>query len=298
MRSAPAMASLALALALAACSSVPRVGALVAPAEPEGRPRGETLVGVSASHQLVRFDAGTPRTMASKAAIAGLEEGDALVGLDWRASRRELLGLGIRGRLYVIDAATAKAQQVLVPAGEEVALVGNEFGFDVEPLSGRARIVSDVGMNQRISAETGAAVDSDPGEPGLQPDGPLRYAPGDEFEGRPPRLLAIASSPAGVVYGIDARNGTLVTLGSGPGAEPVVSPIRGRLFTVGHTGLAEVERVGFAISAATGAGYAAFTPSGAKESRLYLIDLSNGRATFLGTIAAGEPLRALAVLPR
>lgn len=290
--------ALPLALCLAACSSVPKVTSFAAPAEPEGRPRGETLVAVTASQQLLRFDAGTPGTIASRAPIAGLEEGDGLVGIGWRAARRELIALGSRGRLYVVDAASAKAAQILPPDGSTIPLHGNEFGFDVDSRTGRVRVVSDQGMNLRISPETGQAIDGDPQSEGLQPDGALRYPTGDENEGYPPRLLAIASSAAGVTYGIDTRHGTLVTLGSGPGDAASVSPNAGRVHTVGSIGIGQVERIAFDISAATGAAYAAFTPGDAKQSRLYLIDLTNGRATFLGSIAAAEPIRALAVLPK
>lgn len=290
--------ALPLALLLAGCSSVsvPRLPAL-APSEPEGAPRNETIVAVTASQALVRFDAGTPRTIAARAQVSGMEPGDGLVGIDWRAARREVIGLGIRGRLYVIDAATGKAAQVLPPDGSTITLAGDEFGFDIDPRSERIRVVSEAGMNVRASPETGLVMDADPATEGIQPDGPLRYAPGDEHEGQAPRLLAIAFDPAGTLFGLDARSGKLVTLGAAAGDPVAISPNSGRLFTVGATGLAEAERIAFDISP-SGAGYAALTPGGAKESRLYLIDLASGRARFLGTIAAGEPVRALAVVPK
>ncbi len=62
-------------------------------------------------------------------------------------------------------------------------------------------------------------------------------------------------------------------------------------------GVGQSSRVSFDISDVNNAAYAAFVRLGSKDSRLYSIDLKSGTATFLGTIAGGQAIRGMAIVP-
>ena len=87
-----------LALALGACSLLP--------AQPEGSPRKQHILAVTADNQLLRFNAGQPGHILASRAITGLTAGDTLLGIDFRVANGQLFGLGSRGQLYRIDPET------------------------------------------------------------------------------------------------------------------------------------------------------------------------------------------------
>jgi hypothetical protein len=266
--------------------------------EPEGAPRKETILAVTESHQLVLFNAGTPGLIASRKPLYGLEAGDAVVAMGYRGSGA-LYALTRGGRLYAIDANAATARQI----GTEpmaVSLDGAEFGLAFDPVVDRFRVMSDRRQNLRVHPDTAAVFDTDPDEPGIQTDRSLTYFTDDPHEGGLPRIVALASmynreERATTLFAIDSRQDALVTVGTRGGYSPAVSPNSGRLFTVGALGLGEVERAALDVAGSGGVAYAAYTGRGAKASRLYLVDLTSGKATLLGAVAAGEALRAIAI---
>jgi hypothetical protein len=285
---------LAVAFALAGCA--------VTEAETEGPPRKETLVGVTEGNRLVRFNGGQPQKATVVGAVTGMQPGESVVGIDYRVARGVLFALGSTGRLYTVDAKTAKATAV-GGAPLAVALSGNEFGFDFNPAVDRIRIVSDSGQNFRGHPDTGAAVDSDANTPGVQGDGKLAYASADANAGKPTRVVA-----AGYTYNkqndkittndaIDAATGSLVMQGTREGAAPAVSPNTGQLFTVGALGIGSFARAHFDISDVNNAAYLGADVDGRRGTRIYSVDLATGKATFIGTVGGGERLRGLAIEP-
>lgn len=268
--------------------------------EREAVPRKETILAVTESHQLVRFNAGTPGLIASRKPLYGLEAGDTVAAMSYRGPGA-LYALTRGGRLYTIDTNAGTARQV----GTEqlaVALEGAEFGLAFDPVVDRFRVMSDRRENLRVHPGTAAVFDTDPDEPGIQTDRRLAYAPGDPNEGQAPRIVALASTHnredrVTTLFAIDSRADALVTVGTREGYASAVSPNSGKLFTVGALGLGESERTALDIAGPRGPAFAAFSRKGAKDSRLYLVDLASGGATLLGTVAAGEALRAMAVIP-
>ena len=286
--------ALSLAALLAACVTVP--------AEVPGPPRKESIVAVTAQHELIRFNAGQPQKVLQRQRITGLQGGEALVGIDYRIARGVLFGLSDQGRLYTLDLATGAARQVgTVPAA--LPLAGPLFGFDFNPAADRIRVVGNAGQNLRLHPDTGAVVDGDAAQPGLQGDPTLHYAPGDMHAGKPPAVVAAAytynkqDETITTNYAIDRRWGTLVMQGSKEGTTPVVSPNTGRLFTVGALGMGELGDAAFDIADVTGAAFAALRPLSGGRTQLVLIDLASGRAERIGTVADGAPLRGLAIEP-
>ncbi len=270
--------------------------------EPDGTPRKEIIYGVTAGNQLISFNAGQPRRLLSKKPLSGLQSGEQMLAIDYRVAKGMLYGLGGSGRLYTINTGSGAVTQV----GQGtfgVALNGAEFGFDFNPTVDRIRLVSNSGQNMRLHPDTGAVVDSNANEPGIQVDGNLVYAAGDPNAGKPAQIAAAAytynkvNDKITTNYAIDSRLGLLVTQGTREGVTPAVSPNTGQLFTVGSLGVAGSERVAFDIADSTGAAFAAFTQAGATQSRFYLINLDTGATTFLGTIGGGEAVRGISFEP-
>ena len=214
------------------------------PAEPDNAPRKEIFYAVTASNQLISFNAGQPQKILSKKPLSGLQAGEEIVGIDYRVAKGVLFALGRSagdGRLYTIDTGSGKATQV----GSGVLAVkpeGDEFGFDFNPTVDRIRVVSNTGQNMRLHPDTGAVVDSNANEPGIQTDGKLVYAAGDVNAGKSPAVVAAGytynkvNKKITTNYAIDAATESLVTQGTKEGTTPAVSPNTGQLFTVGKLG--------------------------------------------------------------
>ena len=175
-----------------------------------------------------------------------------------------------------------------------------DWGFDFNPTVDRIRVVNDAGYNLRLHPDTGAVVDGNPNEPGVQFDGRLAYDAADANAGKTPAIVAAGytynkdNDKITTNYALDGRQGVLVHQGSKEGVQPVVSPNTGRLFTVGSLGVGSFERATLDISDVSNAAYAAITAEG--KSAWYRVDLATGRATRIGTIAAG-PVVGAAIEP-
>lgn len=274
--------------------------------EPEGPLRKETIYAVTANLDLIKFNAGQPRRILEKRTVTGLPKGETLLGVDYRVARGVLYALSGTAsgsaRLYTLDTTTGALTPVgIAPAA--IALTGSLFGFDFNPAADRIRVVSDTGMSLRLHPDTGAAVDGNPAIEGLQPDTALSFATGDVNFGRSPAVVA-----AGYTYNkkdeklttnfaIDRRLGALLRQGSVEGVLPVVSPNTGLLATIGSLGLGELTDASFDIADVSGAAFVAVRTPGDNRSRLFLIDLSTGRAQALGTVGDGTALLGMAVEP-
>lgn len=272
--------------------------------EPDLPPRKEQFLAVTMSNQLVGFNAGQPGKILSKKALVGLQNGENILGIDFRMSKGVLYALGSvngQGRLYTIDTSTGRATQIGAPLA--VALEGDEFGFDFNPTVDRIRVVSNTGQNLRLHPDTGSVVDSDPNQPGLQLDGKLVFDAADINAGKPASVMAAAytynkvNDKITTNFAIDGQLGLLLTQGSREGVAPAVSPNTGRLFTVGKLGVGTSQRVSFDITDSTNTGFASFTRAGAGDSKFYLVNLETGAATFFGTIGGGEAVKGIAFEP-
>lgn len=270
--------------------------------EPEGPPAKEFVWALTQDHQLMRFNSGQPRRILERKPVTGLGAGESLLGIDYRVSHGVLFALSNQGRLLTIDTATGAARQVGQPGGAW-PLNGKVYGFDFNPAVDRIRVVNEAGLNMRLHPETGAQVDSDSAAPGVQADPSLAYAPNDVNAGKAPRVTAAAytyntrDEKITTNYAIDEALGTLVTQGSIEGVQPAVSPNTGRLFTVGTLGLGPLSGVSFDISDVNNTPLVSAVLAGQSTTRLYRLDLATGKATLLGTVDRGQPLRGLAIEP-
>lgn len=282
-----------LTVLLSACAGLAKVG--------EGPARKESVVAVTATNQLIRFNAGQPSRLLSSVALSGLQPGETVLGIDYRVVKGQLYALGSSGRLYRVDAASGAASAVGGPI--PVPLTGTEYGVDFNPTVDRVRVVANTGQNLRLHPDTGAVVDGNAALDGLQTDGLLRYTDGDLNAGKAASVVAAAytynktDEKVTTNYAIDANFGTLLMQGSMEGVQPVVSPNTGLLRTVGALRAGSFQRAAFDIADVSGAAFAALTGAGDKGSRWVEIDLKTGAAKTLGTIGGSEPVRGIAIEP-
>lgn len=285
----------ATAALLAACASGPSE-----PTEPLGPLAKETIYAVTAVNQLlVQFNAGQPQKTLSSKPLTGFLAGDKLVGIDYRVAKGQLFGLGASGQLYRIDTKTGALSAVGAPSAlpKEGA---TEWGFDFNPTVDRIRVVNDAGFNLRLHPDTGAIVDGNPNEPGVQLDGRLAYDAADVNAGKTPAVVAAGytynkdNDKITTNYALDGRQGVLVHQGSKEGVQPAVSPNTGKLWTVGSLGIGLFDKATLDISDLSNTAYSAVTAGG--KSTWYRIDLATGKATRIGTVA-GEALVGAAIEP-
>lgn len=289
------------ALTLAAIAAATLAGCASMPAEQMGAARAEKAVAITAGHQLIKFNAGQPQKILSSVAVKGLAAGEVILGIDYRISKDTLYALGSSGRLYTLNEDTAQLTPVGI-ANFAVKLEGTMFGFDFNPTVDRIRVISNTAQNLRLHPDTGGVVDSNPNVDGVQIDGLLTYAAGDANFGKKPSIVGAAYSynkadtKITTNYALDAATGALVTQGSREGTTPAVSPNTGQMFTVGKLGV-NFEDSAFDIQALSDVAFAALSGKELKGTRLYTLDLKTGAAKFIGTVGAGESIRAMAMEP-
>lgn len=257
---------------------------------------------VTADHELIGFRADAPENVTSRLALSGLRDGEQILGIDYRVAYGVMYALVSSGRIATVDVASGELHAV----GEhvfELALDGERFGFDFNPAADRIRIVSESGQNLRAHPETGALVDANPEQEGMQPDGTLHYAEGDASAGSEPVIAAAAytynpdDDKLTTNYAIDLASAQLVRQGSFEGRQPVVSPNTGQLHTVGALGIERLVDAHFDISDVSNVGLAVFSTEAHPRPVLYRLDLDSGMAHVVGVIGEGEALSGFAIAP-
>jgi Domain of unknown function (DUF4394) len=248
---------------------------------------GQTLYAVTTDNRLLQFDSENPCTILSDQFITGLQDDEAIVGIDFRPATGQLYGLGSSNRLYIISTATAVATAVGVDPFV-IPIQGKAVGFDFNPTVDRVRIITNTGQNLRAHPDTGAIVGFDTN---------LAFAVNDANEGVQPLAVGAAyTNPDNdpltgtTLYDIDARLDILATQNP---------PNSGTLNTIGTLGFSTNVLAGFDI-APSGIAYASLKvnkkSSGGEcgRSQLVSINLTNGTATSLGFIGSDNPIRGLA----
>jgi len=241
--------------------------------------QAETLIGLTTTNMLVRFDSSTPTNAASPVLVQGLMgSNERLIGLDLRPATGALYGLSDAGRLYTLNSTTGMASFVAALMADPsdssspfTALAGTSFAVDFNPVpdlgqtAASLRVMSNSGQNLRINVNAAAAG---------------RTTTDGMLNGATTRLDAVAytnndRNPATgtALFGIDASTDMLYRVGT---------PNNGDTIAVGSLGVDTSGVAGFDISGATGMAYAALTDGDTGKSMLYTIDLMTGAATALG----------------
>lgn len=294
-RSIPTLVAIGLCATtfVSACDSDGGTEGLTGPGENVAR--GASIFAIDDQNRLVAFGRQNPTVAATVLNVTGLQGGETIVGIDFRANAaatadRRLYALTTASRLYTVDttsgAATAVAATPFTPA-----LAGASFGFDFNPQADRLRLHSDQDQDLRLNQLTGtvAAIDT-----------VLTYTAGDVNAGQNPAIVAtaytnsVAGATATDLFAIDSDRDVLVFL---------ASPNSGRLATRGALGVNTTSAAGFDIvgpgvlASFAGTAYATLTTAGQNRSRLYTVNLISGAATLVGDVNHSRPLLGIAVTP-
>lgn len=251
-----------------------------APAQAPG-----TVAGVTDSGRLITFNNASPQKLCTTAAISGLQASESVLGIDTRPLDGALYALGSSGRVYTLNLSTAAAtlKSTLAPATGDAftALSGSDFGVDFNPIPDRLRVVSSNGQNLRINVDTGDVITDSPLNPAGLSVTASAYT--NSFVGAGTTTL----------YGLDTVNDQLVIQG-----QPPSNPNLGVLTPVGPLGVGDVQAIaGFEISGVNNMALAAVTIGAATTSELHMLNLTTGASTRVNSIAGGERVRGLALVP-
>ncbi|GLC23592.1 DUF4394 domain-containing protein [Roseisolibacter agri] len=254
---------------------LPALGLLLAGTAAEAQYTVYGVTNVAGQQQLVSFSSATPGAVTTLGAT-----GANLTGIDFRPANGLLYGYD-GSRVYTVSLTTGAATLV----GDIDDLTGGAGGVDFNPVADRLRLVDGAGTSLRVNVDASTTI----------VDGSLAYAAGDPNAGSSPFVTAVAytNSVAGAasttLYGIDTRNGTLVT---------VNPPNNGTLNTVGSLGLGTLSAInGFDIVTVGGTNTAFFAALGAGSiSNLYTVNLGTGAATLVGAVNAGGGLAGIAAV--
>jgi hypothetical protein len=234
---------------------------------------------------VITFDSADPGNLISSKFL-GTSDSDSILGIDVNVANGNVIGINTRGGngyRYRIDPITGGVTNFpFNTPPHAIDLNGASYGVDIDPTTGRIRVVSDV--NQNAVAGIGVAVPTVYGTN-------LFYGVGDVNVGKDPNIVDIAYSNnvSGALttqlYGIDSGLDILVAQAGNAGT----------LTTIGALGVNVVSMGGFDISPLGGLAYAALLPAGSSQSSLYSIDLATGAATPLGVIGGGLFISAMTV---
>jgi hypothetical protein len=220
--------------------------------------------GVSLNNELLIFNPASANPTLVAKAITGLQNGENILGIDFRPVNGQLYGLGSSSRLYTINASSGVATQVGT-AAFTTALSGTSFGFDFNPTADRIRVVSNTGQNLRLNPIDGTVAFV---------DAPLTAT--GQFVNGAAYTNNVAGASTTVLYDINSQTGKLYK------QDP---PNDGTLTEVGSLGITVDAANGFDISAKSGAAYAVLTVGGA--TKLYTVNLTNGATAPIATFTQG-----------
>lgn len=245
----------------------------------------EMIYALTTQNSIAVFDSSSPSIITDGGSVRNLPGSVDLEAIDYRPATGDIYLLDDMENVYTFDPVSFDATLVgtFTPR-----IPGLSFAFDFNPafMGGQfARIITDTNDNRVISGDTGQYL-----PPVEKTD--VFYAAGDPNEGVDPNIAGIAytNSVFGATstqqYGIDSSLGVLTTVANNAGT----------LETVGSLGVSPLtNELGFDISGQSGIAYASL--QNGPNSMLYTVDLSTGAATSLGTIAAGDLIRSLTVVP-
>ncbi|MEO8061807.1 MAG: DUF4394 domain-containing protein [Pseudomonadota bacterium] len=242
-----------------------------------GRVPVATVFALTSDNHLVSFKPLTPGTFDTDVAVTGLVGGEAIVGMDVRASNGTLYALTDGGHIYSVDTTTgAVSGSVTLSA----PLAGAHFGVDFSPVDNLLRVQSDSGQNLRVDVDTGTVS----ADGALNPGTP--QVVGTAFNAN------FAGTLTSTQYAIDlAAGGQLVRQTSLTGALVTV----GSPFNVAGGFLLEG---GFDIAGGeNGLAIAALQKTADTQSTLYRLNLSTGALTEIGLLGSNATtvVKALAV---
>lgn len=224
------------------------------------------VFAINANNELLQFNARVPGTITQRTSVLGITAGEKLISIDFRPATGELYALSNASKLYVINQVDGTSRQI-GPGAFTPLLSGSIASIDFNPTVDRIRLVTNSGQNLRLNPETGSVVAVDT----------------DINSGIPASITGIAylNNKAGAstttLFNIDQTNKKLYK------QDP---PNNGTLVEIGNLGINFSGNAAFDILPGNTALLAA-------DTTLYVIDVSNGKASKIGKL--GEVLIDIAV---
>lgn len=215
-----------------------------------------SFYALTSDNKLLNLNAKNPSTVISEVTISGLQNGENILGIDFRPATGQLYAVSSSSRLYVVNLQTGAAR-ALGTAAFSPAINGTAVGFDFNPTVDRIRLVTSSGQNLRLNPETGGLAAEDGAINGVSNAkiGSVAYT-----QNR-------AGATTTVLFDIDVANDKLHR------QDP---PNNGGLVEVGSLGYDVDEVGGFDINPSGTVALAALTNAG--KSSLFAIDLGTGKA--------------------
>jgi len=274
-------------------------GASVVPTAPPA-PVGTNLVTLVLPNHLYTVTTDKPQRVLRTVHLKGLPLGDSFVGIAVRPKNGYLYGL-TRTAIYDIDQSTATASRV--GDGFQEPLPSGPLACDFDPNYDKLRVVGGLGANQQIDADSGLLVDSNVTTLPVDGDAPFAFAPNDPRKAATQTVGTIAfagrdtpTSPARA-YVLEANSALLARLG-----DPFDAPGEsrdGKLYSIGLLAIDDVTSLppGRALVATSYRTAYAALQTALASSVLYHVDLTNGKATLVGGIAAPGVVQSMTVGP-
>ncbi len=244
-----------------------RALAVAALALAAGGAQAVTLVGLTSSNEIARFDTANIAATTTFTSITGLAAGDRFIGIDLRPTNNTIYGITLSNQLYSVNEQTGAATFV---AALSSAIVNPSLGYGIDfnpvaDFSGGSslRLISSAGSNYAINANTGVVTTATSIAAGYS---------GVAYSNSTPGGPAPAST---ALYFVNSSNDTLAVATSSFNAPT--------LTTVGSLSIDVLGANGFEI--AGGVAYAAFNVDAGTSlaTGIYTVDLATGAATSLGS---------------
>ena len=223
----------------------------------------QNFYALTSDNKLLFANAKNASSITSQVSISGLQNGESILGIDFRPATGQLYGVGSTSRLYVIDVKTGVARAIGAGAFSPV-INGTSVAFDFNPTVDRIRLVTSSGQNLRLNPETGTVAATDGNINGVTNAKVASAA----------YTMNKAGATTTVLYDLDATTDKLYK------QDP---PNDGTLVEVGSLGYDINETGGFDINPDGSVALAAVYTSG--QSSLVTIDLATGKAAKVGNFS-------------
>lgn len=249
-----------------------------------GAVHGQWVYGLTMSNNLIRYWETDPSSSVTIGSISGTLPGHTLHGIDFRPADANLYAistnsLGTVGQLYSVNLTTAELSVIGTGFTLNNNTAANQLSMKFIPTQDQLRLVTSGGQNYRINPTTGLMIQEDSS---LNPGSPFIAGLGHSNN--------FVETTTTTLYAVEVRNGTihLVTIG---GLDGNPSPDAGQVFSIGSTGLVpSSNRISFGLEQDDNpffldqAFLVADIPGFSGDS-LYIMDLSNGTVSRIGTFA-------------
>ncbi len=166
------------------------------------------LIVVTDDNTLAGFNSASPDAPVFSMPVTGLEPGEKIEAIEFITGMNKVLVITNLGITHELDISTGAARSIgVIPS----TLVGENQGFDFDPVTKILRLINESGQNVQIDPSTGRLKDIDPA--------PV-YAPGQPDAGEKLKItgLAYASNNPGAtstkLFAFDSGKKTLATTDS------------------------------------------------------------------------------------